>query len=45
MDTLKYMLANCPEPSEIVVPKDKKPKPWMFWHEIEDDGRSRRAYR
>lgn len=43
MDTLKYMLAHLPEPSEIVVPKDKKPKPWMFWHEIEDDGRIRRA--
>src|SRR5215831_7122115 len=42
MDALKYMLSHLPEPSEIVVPNDKKPKPWMFWRE-EDDERPRRA--
>jgi len=43
MDALKYLLSHQPEPSEIVVPKYAKPKPWMFWHEVDEDGRSRRA--
>lgn len=37
MDTLKYMLANLPEVSKIVVPRDKLPPQWMFWHETELD--------
>jgi hypothetical protein len=43
MDALKYMLSHLPEPSEIVTPKDKKPKPWMFWQEEGDDGEYRRV--
>jgi hypothetical protein len=46
MDAIKYMLSHQPEPAEIVVPKDKKPKPWMFWHEEDDSSRGwRRASR
>jgi len=44
MDAIKYMLSHLPEPAEIIVPKDKKPKPWMFWHEEGDDRKYRRAF-
>lgn len=37
MDTLKYMLARLPEVSQIVIPADKLPPKWMFWHETEMD--------
>jgi hypothetical protein len=43
MDAIKYMLSHQPEPSELVLPHDKTPKPWMFWHEEDDNGRFRRA--
>jgi hypothetical protein len=44
MDALKYMLSHQPEPSEIVLPKSKTVPAWMFWHEMDEDGRrSRRA--
>lgn len=42
LDTLKYMLSHLPEPSEIRIPKHKIVPPWMFWHEIDDDGRATR---
>jgi len=44
LDTLKYMLSHLPDPSEIRIPKSEQVKPWMFWHELDDDGKiSRRA--
>jgi Terminase large subunit, T4likevirus-type, N-terminal len=43
MDAIKYMLSHLSEPAEIITPKDKKPKPWMFWQEEGDDGKYRRA--
>jgi hypothetical protein len=35
MNTIKYMLSFLPEPSEIIVPADKLPPDWMFWHEMD----------
>lgn len=34
MDTLKYMLSDLPEPSKIVLPKNKLPQGWMVWQEM-----------
>jgi hypothetical protein len=42
MDALKYLLSHLPEPAELVIPKSKIPKPWMFWHEEDDNGKMRR---
>lgn len=42
MNTLKYMLSKLPEPSEIIVPKNKLPPKWKFWHEMELDQRTAR---
>jgi len=36
MDALKYGLSKRPMPSEIVVPREKLPPQWAFWHEVED---------
>lgn len=33
MDAIKYMLAEQPDPSKIVVPSQLKQKPWMLWQE------------
>jgi len=38
LDTLKYMLSHLPDPSEIKIPKSAVIPPWMFWHELNDDG-------
>jgi hypothetical protein len=37
MNVLKYGLSFRPEPSKIVVPADRLPPKWMFWHEIESE--------
>jgi hypothetical protein len=37
MDTLKYGLANRPQPSAIVLPKNALPPKWMYWREQTDD--------
>lgn len=37
-DTVKYILSFLPEPSKIVVPRNKLPPQWRFWHEVSDDG-------
>lgn len=37
MNTLKYMLADLPEISKIVMPQDKLPPKWLFWHEADTD--------
>jgi hypothetical protein len=45
MDALKYMLSHQPEPAEIVLPRSKVVPKYMFWHEMDDDGKnSRRAH-
>jgi hypothetical protein len=35
MDTTKYLLAHLPKPSEIIIPQDKLPPQWSFWHEVD----------
>lgn len=37
MNTLKYMLAFLPQPSEIKPPIPIDQKPWMKWREVEDN--------
>jgi len=44
MDAIKYLLSHAPEPAEIKLPDEIVPKPWMFWHEEDDDGKVRRAH-
>lgn len=36
MNTLKYILARRPQPSDIVVPEDALPPGYMFWHEQDE---------
>jgi hypothetical protein len=44
MDAVKYMLSHQPEPAEIEIPRSKQVPKYMFWYEMDDDGRnSRRA--
>lgn len=35
MDALKYLLANRPEVSKVIVPKKALPPKWSFWHEVD----------
>jgi hypothetical protein len=45
MDALKYMLSHQPEPAEIVVPRSNVIPSYMFWMEMDDDGKNaRRAH-
>lgn len=36
MNTIKYMLSKLPDPSEVVIPVDKLPPQWLYWHEVEE---------
>jgi hypothetical protein len=36
MTTIKYMLSKLPEASKVVIPANKLPPAWKFWHEVED---------
>lgn len=40
MDATKYMLSKLPDPSKIVIPKDKLPPQWSYWHELEQGSAS-----
>jgi hypothetical protein len=35
MDTIKYLLTHCPEPSQIIIPNRAQVPKWMFWHEVD----------
>lgn len=34
LDALKYLMSKLPEPSKIVLPKNKLPPGWMVWSEM-----------
>ena len=43
MDTVKYALAKKPVPADMVIEKEDVPPGWMFWHEVDEDGQSKRV--
>ena len=45
MNTTKYMLSKLPDPSEIVVPEDRLPPKWSYWHEMSSDDYRRATQR
>lgn len=45
MNTIKYMHSKLPEPSRIIVPRDKMPPGWMHWHEMDHDEYKKRVGR
>lgn len=36
MNTTKYLLSRLPEPSKIIIPRNRLPPGWMMWQEMND---------